>query len=44
MAEIKSIDNEIRAIQYLQRLMKQLGLPNMESPTPLINNNQESID
>ena len=44
MAKIKSIDGGIRAIQYLRHLIKQLGLPNIEYPTPLMNNNQGSID
>ena len=44
MAEIKSIDDGIRAIQYLRHLMKQLGLPDIEYPTPLMNDNQGSID
>ena len=44
MAEIKSIDDGICAIQYLQHLMKQLGLPDIEYPTPLMNDNQGSID
>ena len=39
MAEINSIDDGIRAIQYLQHFMKQLGLPDIEYPTPLMNNN-----
>ena len=44
MAKIKSIDDVIRAIQYLRHLMKQLGLPDIKYPTPLMNNNQGSID
>ena len=44
MAKIKSIDDGIRAIQYLRHLMKQLGLPDIEYPTPLMNDNQGSID
>ena len=44
MAEIKSIDNGIRAIQYLRHLMKQLGLPDVDFPTPLLDDNQGSID
>ena len=43
-AKIKSIDKGIRAIQYLRHLMKQLGLPDVDFPTPLLNNNQGSID
>ena len=44
MAKIKSIDGGIRGIQYLRHLMKQLGLPDIEYPTPLMNDNQGSID
>ena len=44
MAEIKSINDGIRAIQYLRHLMKQLGLPDVDFSTPLLNDNQESID
>ena len=44
MAEIKSIDDGIRAIQYLRHLMRQLGLPDIDFPTPLLNDNQGSID
>ena len=42
--EIKSIDEGIRAIQYSRHLMKQLGLPDVDVPTPLLNTNQGSID
>ena len=44
MAEIKYIDGGIRGIQYLRHLMKQLGLPDVEYPTPLMNDNQGSIN
>ena len=44
MTEIKSINDGIRAIQYLKHLMKQLGLPDVDFPTPLLNDNQGSID
>ena len=43
-AEIKSIDKGIRAIQYLRHLMRQLGLPDVDFNTPLLNDNQGSID
>ena len=43
-AEIESIDDGIRAIQYLRHLMRQLGLPDVDLPTPLLNDNQGSID
>ena len=39
MVEIKSIDDEIRAIQYLRHLMKQLGLPDVKYLTPSMNDN-----
>ena len=44
MAEIKSIDNRICTIQYLRYLMKQLGLPDINFLTPLLNDNQGNID
>ena len=44
MAENKSIDDGICAIQYLRHLMKQLGLPDVDFPTSLLNDNQGSID
>ena len=44
MAEIKSINDGIRVIQYLKHLMRQLGLLDIEYPTPLMNDNQGSID
>ena len=44
MVEIKSIDDGIQGIQYLQHLMRQLGLPDIEFYTPLVNDNQGSID
>ena len=43
-AEIKSIDDGIRAIQYLRHLMRQLGLLDVNFPITLLNNNQGSID
>ena len=44
IAEIKAIDQGIRGIQYLRHLMRQLGLPDINFPTPLMNDNQGSID
>ena len=44
MAKIKSIDAGIKGIQYLRHSMKQLGLRDIGFPTPLLNNNQGSID
>ena len=43
-AEIKFIDEGIQAIQYLRHLMRQLGLPDIDFPTPLLKVNQGSID
>ena len=43
-AEIKSIDDGIRAIKYLRHLMRQLGLPDVDFSTQLLDNNQGSID
>ena len=42
--ETKSINKGIRAIQYLCRLMRLLGLPAVDFLTPLLNDNQGSID
>ena len=44
MAEIRSTDDGFCEIPYLAHLMRQLGLPNIEYPTPLMNDNQGSID
>ena len=44
MVEIKSIDDGIHAIQPIQNLMKQLGLSDIEYPTPLMKGYQGSID
>ena len=44
MAELKSIDKGIKGIQYLRHLMKQLGLSDIDYPTPLLNDIQGSID
>jgi len=44
IAKIKAIDQGIRGIQYLRHLMRQLDLPDINFPTPLMNDNQGSID
>ena len=44
MAEIKAIDEGIKGIQYLRHLMRQLGLTDVDYPTPLLNDNRGSID
>ena len=44
MAEIKLINDGIKAIRYLQHLMKQFRLPNIDYPSLLMNDNQGSID
>lgn len=44
MTEIKLIYDRICTIQYLSYLIKQLGLPGIDFPTPLLNDNQGSID
>ena len=44
MVEIKSIDAGIRGIQFLRYLMRQLGLPDIDIPTPLLNDNRGSLD
>ena len=44
MAEIKAIDDGIKGIQYLRHLMRQLGLTDVDVPTPVLNDNRGSID
>ena len=44
MAEIKFIDKGIKGIQYLRYLMRQLGLADIDIPTPLLNDNRGSLD
>ena len=44
MAELKSIDEGIKGIQYLRHLMSQLGLPDTQTPTPVLNDNKGAID
>ena len=39
IAEIKSMDKGTKGIQFLRNLMKQLGLPDVNKPTPILNNN-----
>ena len=36
-AEIKAIDNDAKAVQFLRHLSKQLGLVDRESPIPVLN-------
>ena len=44
MAELKAIDQGVKGIQYMRHLMKQLGLPDTDLPTPILNDNRGSID
>ena len=44
MAELKAIDDGIRGIQYLRHLMRQLGLPDIDYPTPVLNDNRGSLE
>ena len=44
MAEIKAIDEAIKSIQYLRHLIRELGLPDIDCPTPVLNDNRGSID
>ena len=44
MAELKAIDEGIKGIQYLRHLMRQLGLPDIDYPTPILNDNRGSIN
>ena len=42
--ELKAIDEGIKGIQFLRKLMEQLGLPDVNSPTPVLNDNRGSLD
>ena len=44
IAELKAIDEGIKGIQFLRKLMEQLGLPDVHTPTPILNDNQGSLD
>ena len=38
------MDAGIKGIQHLRHLMKQLGLPGIDCPTPVLNDNRGSVD
>lgn len=44
IAEIKPMNKGTKGIQFLRNLMKQLGLPDADKPTPILNNNWDSPD
>ena len=44
IAELKAIDEGIKGIQFLQHLMQQLNLPEVQVPTPILNENKGSLD
>ena len=44
IAELKAIDEGIKGIQFLKKLMQQLGLPDVNAPTPVLNDNRGSLD
>ena len=44
IAELKAIDMGIKGIQYIRHLMEQIGLPDIDYPTPVLNDNRGSID
>ena len=44
IAELKAIDEGIKGIQFLRKLMGQLGLPDVKFPTPILNDNRGSLD
>ena len=44
IAELKSMDEGIKGIQFLRHLMKQIGLPDVDEPTPIMNDNRGSLD
>ena len=44
IAELKAIDEGIKGIQFLRHLMQQLQLPDVQIPTPILNDNKGSLD
>ena len=44
IAKLKLMDEGIKGIQFLRHLMKQIGLPDVDEPTPKMNNNRGSLD
>lgn len=44
IAELKAINEGTKGIQFIRHLMIQLGLPDINKPTPILNNNQGSLD
>ena len=44
IAEIKAIHEGVKEIQFLRHLMRQLGLSDVNNPTPVLNDNKGSVD
>ena len=44
ITKIKAIHEAVTEIQIIRHLMRQLGLPDVKLPTPMLNNNQGSVD
>ena len=44
IAEIKAMHEGVKEIQYLRHLMRQLGLSDVNNPTPVLNDNKGSVD
>ena len=43
IAELKAVDEGIKGIQYLRHLIKQIGLPGIDCPTPVLNDSRGAI-
>ena len=43
IAELKAVDQGIEGMQCLRHLMKQIGLPDIDCPTPILNDNRGAI-
>ena len=43
-AVIKAIHEGVKEIQFIWYLMRQLGLPDVNTPTPILTDNQGSVD
>ena len=44
IAEIKAMHEGVKEIQFLRHLMRQLGLSDVNNPTPVLNDNKGSVD
>ena len=44
IAEIKAMHEGVKEIQFIRHLMRQLGLSDVNNPTPILNDNKGSVD